>query len=179
MQFTQKSYYLPKGFTLIELLVVVLIIGILGAVAIPQYQKAVAKSRATEAFILLQTIRQAQEVYYLTNQNYTDNLNDLDISIPADQIGAKWWAKDDTRPNTYIYSCHTSGTCAAVAANRAILPVLQTRFDFVNSDDGTGSGLYCVSKDKNNLAAQICKAMSIDQIDMQGEEAIGATYRLQ
>ncbi len=69
------------AFTLIELLVVVLIIGILAAVALPQYQKAVIKSRFSTVFNVVRAIADAQEVYHLANNSYTTNTDDLGIDI--------------------------------------------------------------------------------------------------
>jgi prepilin-type N-terminal cleavage/methylation domain-containing protein len=71
------------AFTLIELLVVVLIIGILAAIALPKYQLAVAKSRATQALTVLGSIAEAQKIYYLINNKYATNMDDLDISLPG------------------------------------------------------------------------------------------------
>lgn len=71
-----------QAFTLIELLVVVLIIGILAAVALPQYNKAVEKTRATQAFTLLQSVFQAQEAYKMANGNYATKFEELSIDIP-------------------------------------------------------------------------------------------------
>ncbi len=83
-----------RAFTLIELLVVVLIIGILAAIALPKYLTAVERSRASEAFVLLKSIKEAQDVYRLTN-NKTPTLSELDINIPGEITApivssAKW-----------------------------------------------------------------------------------------
>ena len=74
---------MKKGFTLIELLVVVLIIGILSAVALPQYTKAVMKTRVMAGVPAGQAIIAAMDEYYLANGNFTGNWNSLTLNLPA------------------------------------------------------------------------------------------------
>ena len=76
---TNKKF--AKGFTLIELLVGVLIIGILAAIALPQYRKAKVKAEATQLILSVKALAEAQQRFYLTNNRYADNFSDLDIDF--------------------------------------------------------------------------------------------------
>ena len=71
------------GFTLTELLGVILIIGILAAIAMPMYEKSIFHSRFSNVQQTAQAIKQAEEMFFLSNGRYTSDFNDMDVNFSA------------------------------------------------------------------------------------------------
>lgn len=165
-----------KAFTLIELLVVVLIIGILAGVALPQYQKAVEKSRGAQALSLLKSVVQAQEAYHIANGDYATNFDELALEIPWATGSACWGGSKDPRSNAdwtieiqnnggYVntHICRTRGKYAGAgfewvfettsgAPKQQILCFERTSSADLLFDTNLSAGDYCVKLFKGTLS---------------------------
>jgi prepilin-type N-terminal cleavage/methylation domain-containing protein len=152
-----------KAFTLIELLVVVLIIGVLAAIALPQYQKAVRRARASEAITMLSAIITAQEEYFLIHSEYTNNIEDLSVTVPEGKLSANMSSQD--KKKNYVYFCNHKRECYATM-NNPDFPIFG--FHTSNAGDATYRGKrWClVNDDKNEKAREVCELMGRPDPDM-------------
>ena len=132
-----------KGFTLIELLVVVLIIGILAAIALPQYFKAVEKSRAAEALSLFGSIVGAEQRYYMVRDSFTNQFNNLDLDFSGAQ-------GDTFNTNNYTVTLTAAGVTATRVGGR--YPHTLTRA-YMESQIRCGDGGNGICASLGNFAA--------------------------
>ena len=104
-----SNFITTHGFTLIELLVVVLIIGILAAVAVPQYEFSVEKAKALELIPLVNEVHKAEELYYLANGTYvgTSGLTKLDLEIDTSHL--RWLSVGGISSVPYVSGATKNG----------------------------------------------------------------------
>lgn len=72
-----------KGFTLIEVMIVIMIIVIITAILMPHYERAIEKTKVSEALLVTRAIADANRMYDLKNGAYTNNIDSLDVQIPG------------------------------------------------------------------------------------------------
>jgi prepilin-type N-terminal cleavage/methylation domain-containing protein len=92
----QKRRRAKAGFTLVELVVVVLIIGLLSALALPQYHKVVERAKLSEVQAYFGVLKSAEERYILKNGRYCYDMYAVECSFDIAIPPLKYYSADYT-----------------------------------------------------------------------------------
>ena len=153
------------GFTLIELLVVVLIIGILAAMALPQYFKAVERSRMAEAVTLMDSVAKAQRRKFMQTNRYARRFEGLDVA-PKGATGRIYFTKGDPQTGAggngfEIFLAMSDFTNSLVLASRMVdgndrHPSLQYQYYLERSYQSDNVTCFGSNQAGRELCADFC-----------------------
>ncbi|MBA4242930.1 MAG: pilus assembly protein PilE [Pseudomonas sp.] len=141
--------YAQQGFTLIEVMLVVVIVGILAAIAIPNYQDYITRSKRAEGMAMLQEMSARQERFYAQNNRYVTVDEDIDLLV-SDQ--------------TSVIDADTAG--ARVLSNKGSYLVAVSRTD--------GDGGYTLTAAPNApFSDPACGNLTLTAVGIKGKTSTG------
>lgn len=160
-----KIKSIVKGFTLIELLVVVLIIGILAAIALPQYQLAKDKADFAKYQSMVASLRDAYNEYFMIHGEGTKNFEDLSVTIPGDFVSSFSNYNFSCMSNNTMFCCmgkYISDQFAAVIdCGKNDLSMIYVEKPFHKSaKPSVAKG--CLALETNNRAKKLCASVGED-----------------
>jgi type IV pilus assembly protein PilA len=133
-----------KGFTLVELLVVIIIIGILAAIALPNFLNQGAKAKQTEAKQNIGMHNRVQTVYRSENSSFADSFDKLAMGTLAGTAGV-------ASTTNYSYTM-TAATDSAT--------LIATAIDTSLKAYSGGSSRYTNADSKSVISAAVCEALT-------------------
>ncbi len=160
-----KTNNTQRGFTILELVITVIIIAVLVMVALPMYKHAVLKSRFSTVMPMAKAVADAQEVYYLGNNQYALGKEDLDIA-PVEAENTQVTLSSVEEEDEYIY----------VAANRTDIPNVRYIMYQKNSPKFAGN-IHCEAKADNDDALWLCEK-GLQGVEVSGSGSLqGKNYK--
>lgn len=151
-----------KGFSLLELLVVILIIGVLGAIALPHYQLAVDKALFAKYQAMAASLRDAYDHYVLIYGKGTTDFKKLSVSLPGDFSNYSNYGAFTCLSNQEMFCCMSDSGgshTGLIDCGKNDLSVIYAQYFFSYNNEPANRKGRCLAKENHTRADRLCSAL--------------------